>query len=282
MRNVLITGTSSGFGFAATLELARRGWRVAATMRNLSKADALRQALASEGLTDRVVMERLDVAETGTIRERVEAVMARLDGRVDAVVHNAGVAVESAFEDLSEADARRIMETNFFGVLEVTRVVLPVMRTQRQGRILVVSSDSAFAGEPANSVYCASKWAIEGWSESLAYEITPFGLDIVLVEPGPYRTQIWDSAARTVPEGSAYAPFMAQLHTALTAHLAKTAGDPKDVGRAIADVLERRRPRFRNPIGGVARASHFARGKIASSVLRTYVTRYLGLDRIEK
>ncbi len=102
------------------------------------------------------------------------------------------------------------------------------------------------------------------------------------MEPGPYRTQIWDSAARTVPEGSAYAPFMAQLHTALTAHLAKTAGDPKDVGKAIADVLERRRPRFRNPIGGVARASHFARGKIASSVLRTYVTRYLGLDKLGK
>ncbi len=165
MRNVLITGTSSGFGFAATLELARRGWRVAATMRNLSKADALRQALASEGLTDRVLIERLDVADAATIRDRTGAVLARLDGRIDAVVHNAGVAIESAFEDLAEADARRIMETNFFGVLEVTRVVLPVMRAKRQGRILIVSSDSAFAGEPANSVYCASKWAIEGWAE---------------------------------------------------------------------------------------------------------------------
>ena len=282
MRHVLITGTSSGFGFAATIELARRGWRVAATMRNLSKADALRQALASEGLSDRVTMERLDVADPGTIRDRVEGILAGLDGRIDAVVHNAGVAVESAFEDLPEADARRIMETNFFGVLEVTRVVLPVMRAKRQGRILVVSSDSAFAGEPANSVYCASKWAIEGWAESLAYEIGQFGLDIVLVEPGPYRTQIWDSAARPVPAHSPYAPFMAQLHTALTAHLDKTAGDPKDVGRGIADVLERSRPSFRNPIGGVARASHFARGKISAPLLRKYVTRYLGLDRIGK
>lgn len=280
MGNVLITGTSSGFGLAATVELARRGWLVAATMRDLAKSDELKLALRDANLSDRVLIEQFDVTDFAHLHERSEAILGRLGGRIDAVVHNAGVAVESAFEDLPDAEARRIMETNFFGVLALTRAILPVMRAQGSGRILVVSSDSAFAGEPANSVYCASKWAIEGWAESLAYEIGQFGLDVVLVEPGPYRTRIWEHAERPVPPASVYAPFMSRLHTALTAHLAKTAGDPKDVGKRIADVLEQRRPRFRNPVGPVARMGHFARGKISSPLLRKYVTRYLGLDKI--
>ena len=104
-------------------------------------------------------------------------------------MHNAGVAVGGAFEDLPAAEARRVMETNFFGVLELTRHLLPSFRARRQGRIVIVSSEAAFAGQPANSIYCASKWAVEGWAKSLTFELEPFGLDVILIEPGPYRTQ---------------------------------------------------------------------------------------------
>lgn len=281
-RTVLITGTSSGMGLAAAVETALRGWRVIATMRNPAKREPLMEALRANGVTDRVLVEALDVTDGPGMPERVAAILGKVGGTLDAVVHNAGVAVDAAFEDLSETDARRIMETNFFGVIGLTRVLLPTFRAQGRGRIVVVSSDSAFAGEPANSVYVASKWAVEGWAESLAFEIEQFGLDIVLVEPGPYRTSIWENAARSVPEGSAYKPFMAQLHAAVEKHLAKTARDPKEVGQRIARVLEQSRPPFRNPVGPVARMSQFARGKVSTPLLRKSVMRYLGIDKIGK
>lgn len=282
MPTVLITGTSSGFGLWAVVEAAKSGWRVIATMRDPARREPLMEALRAEGLTDRVVIEALDVTDADGMPLRVAEILTRQTGPLDAVVHNAGVAVEAAFEDLTDADARRIMETNFFGVIGLTRVLLPTFRAQRRGRIIVVSSDSAFAGEPANSVYVGSKWAVEGWAESLAFEIAQFGLEIVLVEPGPYRTEIWKSAARTVPEGSVYAPFMTQLHIAVEKHLEKTARDPREVGRRIARVLDHRRPPFRNPVGPVARIGQFARGKVSTPLLRKSVMRYLGLDKIGK
>jgi NAD(P)-dependent dehydrogenase (short-subunit alcohol dehydrogenase family) len=95
------------------------------------------------------------------------------------------------------------METNFFGVLELTRALLPTLRSQRRGRIVIVSSEAAFSGQPGNAVYCASKWAIEGWAEAIAHELAPFGIEIILIEPGPYRTPIWENTARIRPAESA-------------------------------------------------------------------------------
>jgi NAD(P)-dependent dehydrogenase (short-subunit alcohol dehydrogenase family) len=103
--------------------------------------------------------------------------------KLDAVIHNAGVAAAGALEDLPESELRRVMETNFFGVLELTRALLPTFRAQRRGRIVIVSSEAAFMGQPTNSIYCASKWAVEGWAEAIAYELEPFEIDIILVEP---------------------------------------------------------------------------------------------------
>ena len=180
-------------------------------------------------------------------------------GRLDAVVQNAGVAAGGAFEDLPDEDVRRVMETNFFGVLDLTRVLLPTFRAQRTGRILIVSSEAAFMGQPANSIYCASKWAIEGWAEAICHELGPFGIEVVLVEPGPYPTGIWQNS-----------PRISQ----------KRGGDTQVVAAAIADVLEAQRPAFRNPVGRIARIAHFLRGKVPSTLLRRIVGRYLGLGRV--
>jgi NAD(P)-dependent dehydrogenase (short-subunit alcohol dehydrogenase family) len=166
----LITGTSSGFGLNSTVELAKRGWQVFATMRNLGKRGPLEQAMAQAGVAERVTIERLDVTDAPAMRVFVDALLDRTRGQLDAVVHNAGIAVGAAFEDLPEPQLRLVMETNFFAVLELTRLLLPTFRAQRHGRIVIVSSNSAYAGEPANSIYCASKWAVEGWAESLAFE----------------------------------------------------------------------------------------------------------------
>jgi len=280
MRSALITGTSSGFGLVATVELAKRGWRVFASMRNIAKSGPLEKALEQAGVRDRVRIVPLDVTDPASVRSGVEAVLAETGGKLDAVVHNAGVAAGGAFEDVPDAELRRVMETNFWGVLELTRALLPTFRKQKKGRIVVVSSESGFFGQPANGIYCASKWAVEGWAESIAFEVEQFGIDVVLVEPGPYVTDIWASSPRIAPEGSAYRSWSQYVFRAGDAHVAARGRDPIEVARKIVNVLEAKSPKFRNPVGRLARISHFARGKVPSVVWRRIAERFLGLHRL--
>jgi len=280
LRQVLITGTSSGFGLVAAVELARRGWQVTATMRNLDKRGALEEAVKRAGVAARVEIAALDVTDPASIEAAVAALLAASEGRLDAVVHNAGVAVGAAFEDLPEAAARTVMETNFWGVLALTRALLPTLRAQRRGRIVIVSSNSAFAGEPANSIYVASKWAIEGWAESLAFEVAPFGLDVILIEPGPYRTEIWNSSPRILPPGSAYMPYLRELERAIDQHVQNDARDPQEVANAIADALATSHPRLRYPVSPQARLGLLLRGKVPAPLYRKLITRLLGLHKV--
>ena len=278
MRSVLITGTSSGIGRATAVVLASRGWRVFATMRDVHRRCALEQALRQAGVTDGAEIEQLDVTSSASIQAAVASILAHTGNSLDAVVHNAGVAAAGALEDVPEPELRRVMETNFFGVLGLTRALLPTFRNQGRGRIVVVSSDAAFMGQPTNSIYCASKWALEGWAESMAYELEPFGIDIILIEPGPYRTEIWQSTPRIHPAGSPYRPLMQQVSRAADAHAARMARDPNEVALTIFGALEAKHPRFRYPVGFFARLNHFLRGKIPSRLLRKATKFYLGLS----
>jgi NAD(P)-dependent dehydrogenase (short-subunit alcohol dehydrogenase family) len=280
MRTVLITGTSSGFGLAITAELARRGgWNVVATMRDLSKRAELDRALAASGGGKNVRIEQLDVTDPQSIERAVETLDLQ-NHPLDAVVHNAGVAVGGAFEDLTDAHVRRVMDVNYFGVLALTRRLLPAFRAQGYGRIVIISSESAFAGQPANSPYCASKWAIEGWAESIAYELEHFGIEVVLIEPGAYRTNIWESSPRVLPEDSAYRPLLRHLEIFVDSYVEKTARDPVEVGKAVADALDARRPRFRNAVGPTAKFMHFARGKLPTTLMRKIFNRFFNLDEV--
>jgi NAD(P)-dependent dehydrogenase (short-subunit alcohol dehydrogenase family) len=277
MPTVLITGTSTGFGHVATELLAARGWRVFATMRDLARKASLERALKAAGLSERVTFVQLDVTDPASIEAAVKSILAETGNTLDAVVHNAGIAVAGVLEDLSDADIRRVMETNFFGVLALTRALLPTFRAQGHGRIVVVSSQAALAGQPGNSMYCASKWALEGWAESLAYEVDPFGIDVVLIEPGPYRTEIWNSTPRILPPGSAYLAWLRQLSRGVDRHQAKTCREPQEVALVIAKALEARRPRFRYQVGPFAKLDYFLRGKVPTRLIRRGTTRYLGL-----
>src|SRR5438309_1426839 len=142
MSSVLITGCSSGFGLEATMALAERGWRVVATMRNLDKRGRLDERVRAAAVGDRVDVVHLDVTDRVSVEQAVKETLAITGGRLDAIVNNAGIASAGAFEDVPDDEFRRVLDTNFFGVLAVTRAVLPVMREQRSGRIVVVSSDS--------------------------------------------------------------------------------------------------------------------------------------------
>jgi NAD(P)-dependent dehydrogenase (short-subunit alcohol dehydrogenase family) len=277
MPTVLITGTSTGFGHVTAELLAARGWRVFASMRDLNRKDSLERALKDAGLSDRVTFVQLDVTDPASIDAAVKSVLAATGNTLDAVVNNAGVAVAGVLEDIPEADIRRVMETNFFGVLALTRALLPTFRRQGHGRIVLVSSQAALAGQPGNSMYAASKWALEGWAESLAYEVDPFGIDVVVIEPGPYSTEIWNSTKWVVPENSAYLAWLKRLRQAADQHQVRTSRDPKEVAMVIADALEARRPRFRYQVGPFAKLDYFLRGKVPTKLIRRGTTRYLGL-----
>ncbi|MGH3754352.1 MAG: SDR family NAD(P)-dependent oxidoreductase [Pseudonocardiaceae bacterium] len=161
-------------------------------------------------------------------------VLARTGGTLHAVVHNAGIGDAGFFEDVPDEQVRRVMDTNFFGTLALTRAVLPAMRAHRQGRIVVVSSLTAFTGQPAMSAYVASKWALEGWAESLAIEVAGFGIDVALIEPGAYKTGIWDAAKITSPEHSPYLPLVTIMEPRIRRMVERGAGDPAEVGARAA------------------------------------------------
>lgn len=280
MKNVIVTGTSSGIGLDTVVALAKQGWRVFATMRNTAKSGPLESALADAGVRDRVEIAQLDVTEPASIANAVETILSKTGGKLDAVVHNAGVAVGGAFEDVPDAQSRHVMETNFFGVVALTRTLMPTFRSQRHGRVLIVSSDAAFMGQPGNAIYCASKWAVEGWAEAAAHELGLFGIEVILVEPGPYRTPIWENSPHIVPADSPYHAWAQQLFKAADEHTERTARDPIEVARVIAKALGAQRPRFRYPVGPLARITHGVRGKIPSRLMRRGVSRLLGLNRI--
>ena len=151
------------------------------------------------------------------------------------------------------------MDTNFFGVMELTRALLPTFRKQRSGRIVVVSSESAFAGQPGNSIYVASKWAVEGWAESLAFEVDQFGIEVLLVEPGPYITDIWQASPRFAPEDSAYRPWVQYLFRAVDAHVAARGRDPQEVAVKHRRTFSKRAGRTSATRSAARRASFTSR-----------------------
>ena len=152
-------------------------------MRNLEKKAPLETMLSEDNVAGGITFVALDLNDPASIEAAVADVLAQTGGRLDAVVHNAGVAIAGAHEDLPDAEIRRVMETNFFGVLGLTRALLPTFREQKHGRIVCISSQAAFAGQPTNSIYCASKWALEGLTRSMAIELGPKGIRVNTICP---------------------------------------------------------------------------------------------------
>ncbi|WP_327036010.1 SDR family oxidoreductase [Micromonospora ureilytica] len=216
-QTVLITGTSTGIGLEIALGCARAGWRTVATMRNVGRADRLRAAAGAAGLADLIDIRRLDVTDPGSVTACVEEVVGTY-GRLDAVVNNAGAGHVGTLEQDSVDDVRAVMEVNFFGVLHVSRAALPHLRARR-GRLVTVSSVGGIVGQPFNEAYCAAKFAVEGYMESLAPLAATTGVRVTLVEPGAVASEFVanigiDADATSVAAG-VYAP-------ALRAYLART------------------------------------------------------------
>lgn len=239
-----ITGASSGFGTAFAREALERGDNVVATARNVSMLDALvRRA------PDRVLAQRLDVTKTEEIQPAVDAAVKRF-GRIDWLFNNAGYGVVGAVEETSDAELRAVMDTNFFGATAVTRAVLPVMRAQRSGAVVNISSMGGQMSFEGVSAYSASKFALEGMSEALALEVAPFGIKVLIVEPGGFRTEFGGaSALRSMPIAPAYKDVLTNIRGILQDMHRNQPGDPAKAARAVVQALEAEKTPLRLQLG---------------------------------
>ncbi|WNS45919.1 SDR family oxidoreductase [Paenibacillus sp. MMS20-IR301] len=274
-RIALITGTSSGFGLLTALTLARRGYKVVATMRDLSRQTGLVQQAEQAGVLERIHLMTLDVTEESSIAAAARKITEQF-GRIDVLVNNAGFAVGGFVEEVSMDEWRRQMETNFFGLIAVTKAVLPVMRAQGEGQIINVSSVSGLTGFPGYAPYAASKFAVEGFSESLRQELRSFGIKVVLVEPGSFRTPIWGKgiAGMHTREDS---PYQARLDEVLrySRKSAETAPDPQEVAELIGRITGKSKPRLRYPVGKGSRLLIVAKTLLPWKLLESIVARSL-------
>jgi len=244
-----VTGSSSGFGLRTSVALAREGYRVIAAMRNLEKRKQLEQTATETRVDDRIEIVQLDVTDYASAKEVVQDIIKRY-GKIDLLINNAGYAVGGFVEDVPIDQWVEQFETNFFGMAAVTKAVLPSMRERRSGKIVNISSISGQVGFPAMGPYVASKFAVEGFSESLRLEMLRYGVYIVLVEPGSYKTDIWSKALGEVVEigESPYAKEMKRI-LKYVKRVAETAPPPDEVIERILQIAKNPHPNFRYPIG---------------------------------
>jgi len=245
MAVVLITGCSSGFGKLAALQFARKGDHVFASMRNTSKAGDLEQAKRAEKLQLDVV--QLDVTDEQSVANAVRQVIDAA-GRIDVLVNNAGIGAHGPLEETDDAELREVFDTNFFGAMNVIRHVAPKMREQHSGTIVNVSSLAGRVPPPFSGTYSASKFALEAASESLHFELHPFGIRVVLIEPGGFETNIENTrrTARRFTEGSPYLELANRFEASLGRLPAAGArGDPQVVAELIYDAVYDKEPKFR-------------------------------------
>jgi NAD(P)-dependent dehydrogenase (short-subunit alcohol dehydrogenase family) len=240
----LITGVSGGLGRALAEEVLRQGGRVAGTVRKPSQIDAF-QALAPGRATGYL----LDVTEAKALEPLVGQVLSDL-GAIDVLVNNAGYGLAGATEELSEAEIRHQMDTNFFGPLALIRAVLPHMRERRRGHIINISSVAGIVGFPGMPLYSASKFAIEGLSEALAGEVAPLGIKVTAIEPGGFRTQ-WagSSFVEAATRMADYAATAGRMAQAVRGQDGVQSGDPVKAARVVIALVESDNPPVRLALG---------------------------------
>jgi len=241
-----ITGASSGFGDAIAREALGRGDRVVATARD-PKALAELARVAPE----RVHALQVDVTRPDEIAAGVTAALARF-GRIDVLVNNAGFSIVGAVEETSDADLRATLEPMFFGPVNLMRAFLPHMRAQASGTIVQITSVGGLITAPGFGAYCAAKHALEAISESLAAEVAPFGIKVLIVEPGAFRTRLFGAGFRTMPAMPEYEATVGPTRAYARGTDGSQAGDPLKAAKAIVDAVHNGAPWLRLPLGADA------------------------------
>jgi NAD(P)-dependent dehydrogenase (short-subunit alcohol dehydrogenase family) len=237
----LITGAARGMGIDIVKAALAAGHSVVATARDAGRVTEV------FGEQKNLLALALDITDENAARAAVEAAVARF-GRIDVLVNNAGLFYAGFFEEISSAQFRHQMEVNFFGPLNVTRAVLPVMREQRSGQVVTLSSTAGLVGQEFVAAYCASKFALEGWMESIRYDLAPYGITTTIVEPGFFRTELLVEGSSTLwPELSLsdYAERTAATIEGWKSMNGKQSGDPAKLASALVTVVDRDEPPLR-------------------------------------
>lgn len=248
----VVTGSSTGIGFETSLLLSRNGFYTYATMRNLNKSQRINDVAKSENLPLKVL--QLDVTDDRSVKDAIKQIKDE-SSRIDILVNNAGYGVMGAVEDLSLEEFKSQFETNFFGVIRVTKEVIPIMRNQGSGNIINVSSVGGKIGIPLNSAYISSKFALEGLSESMRYELEQFGIDVILIEPGVVKTNFFENADviinnNTGNKTSVYSQLTQKLFEGFEPMLKSNSSSlSSDVAEVIYQAIESNNREVRYPVG---------------------------------
>jgi len=279
---VLITGGTDGLGKAAALLLARRGYVVFAAGRSAVKREALDRMAHEEHIPIRTL--EMDVCDHASVQIAVELVLEK-GGGIDVLINNAGVGYMAVVEELRVSDFRRQFETNVFGVLNVTQAVLPHMRQRRTGRILMMSSAAGLVSPPTYGAYSASKHALEGLSNALRLEMYPFGVHVILIEPGYIVTNFQQTAkelAEPYVEKANTSPY-AKIYNAAWAGASQSRGQskttPEDCARVILKAIEARHPKARYPVTPLAKWVSFGKRILPDGVLDGFLRKKYGISR---
>jgi len=258
-KNVLITGTSTGLGLESAILFAKNGYKVYASMRNLKKADTLKEKIENENLD--ITILQLDVTDVQSINSAVETIIEQ-DGKIDVLVNNAGAGFAKTTEQATEQEIKWVTDVNYHGVVFCTQAVLPFMRKQKSGQIISVTSVGGLVGQPFNELYCGAKFAVEGFMEGLAtYVSDAFNIKITCVEPGGIKTEFMNSAvSKTAVDGALatgeYLPifqsYMAGIQKRASEGEAQSYQTGAEVAEVLLKVIKTENPPFR------IRTSHWA------------------------
>jgi NAD(P)-dependent dehydrogenase (short-subunit alcohol dehydrogenase family) len=243
-KTAIVTGSSSGIGLDTSVALARNGFFTYATIRNLDKSSIVKAAAEKERLPIKIV--QLDVTDYQSVNNAIQTIVSET-GRIDVLVNNAGYGLIGAFEDLSIDEIKNLYETNLFGLIRVTQAVLPIMRRQKSGTIVNVSSGAGLFGYPGGSAYVSTKFAVEGLTESISYELEPFGIKVVLIEPGFIKTNFVNAmviAKKAQDSDSPYSQMMQRVQ-ANSSEMAKNASPVDVVSKAILEAVKSKSPNLR-------------------------------------
>ena len=263
----IVTGSSSGIGFQTALMLARNGYSTYASMRNIDKSKTITEIAKKERLPLQAI--QLDVNDDVTVKNAINKIVK--DGkRIDVLINNAGYGLFGALEELSIEEIKAQFETNFFGVVRVTQAVLPTMRNQNGGGTIVnISSVGGQVSVPILSAYNSTKFALEGLSESLSHELGPFGIRVIIIEPGFIKTNIMNSsvlAKRASVENSPYYSFTKKIESYFKSMMDNPeSSNPEEVAKIILHAVTSDNPQLRFTVGNDASALVQAKRKMSES-----------------
>jgi NAD(P)-dependent dehydrogenase (short-subunit alcohol dehydrogenase family) len=238
----VVTGSSSGIGLETSLVLARNNFHTYATMRSPERGTKMRAIQSRENLPIEII--QLDVASDKSVTNAIESIVSE-SGKIDVLVNNAGYGLVGAFEELDIDEIKQQYETNFFGVIRVTQAVIPIMKEQKSGIIVNISSGAGRFGYPGGSAYVSTKFALEGLSESMAYELDPFGIKVALVEPGFVRTNFSNVIAKKSQKPNSEYSKMMEIMSGRIDEMRRKSSSPELVANIVLEAVTSKNPNLR-------------------------------------